>query len=217
LPNNKQESKNSTGFEELANSEKITIFKNIINQIDYTDKPFTKNELQADFQLFAEKIAIILKQHLSTEYLYGRDIEAVNWYSLIFEHEKNIQDVQIIKCNEPTIIISYYDWANILNKFLLSDVRIRFYESFEISKGNFNTLIIPEVYNEKFSLYDMEDMDVIILQILTKSMTIKDLFIEIQQYFDADVIQNHAQMVFDFLIVLLKQLVLKKAIMPVNL
>ena len=160
---------------------------------------------------------MILKQHLSTEYLYGRDIEAVNWYSLIFEHEKNIQDVQIIKCNEPTIITSDYDWANILNKFLLSDVRIRFYESFEISKGNFNTLIVPKVYIEKFSLHDMEDIDVIILQILTKSMTIKDLFIEIQQYFDADVIQNHAQMVFDFLIVLLKQLVLKKAIMPVNL
>ena len=100
---------------------------------------------------------------------------------------------------------------------MLSDVRIRFYESFEISKGNFNTLIVPEVYIEKFSLYDMENMDVIILQILTKSMTIKDLFIEIQQYFDADVIKNHAQKVFDFLIVLLKQLVLKKAIMPVNL
>jgi hypothetical protein len=217
LPKKTQESRDLKGFEELDNIEKIITLKNIINQIDYTDKPFTKNELQADFQLFAEKIAIILKQHLSTEYLYGRDIEAGNWYSLIFEHEKNIQDVQIIKCNEPTIITSDYDWANILNKVLLSDVRIRFYESFEISKGNFNTLIVPEVYIEKFSLYDMENMDVIILQILTKSMTIKDLFIEIQQYFDADVIKNHAQKVFDFLIVLLKQLVLKKAIMPVNL
>lgn len=77
-------------------------------------------------------------------------------------------------------------------------------------------MIVPEIYTEKFSLYEMETMDVIILQILAKSMTIKDLFIEIEQYFDADVIQNHAQKVFDFLIVLLKQLVLKKAIMPIN-
>lgn len=217
LPKNKQKSKNLEVFEELDNIEKITTLKNIINQIDYTDKPFTKKELEADFQLFAENIAITLKRNIPNEFLYGRDIEATNWYSLIFEHEENIKEVQIIKCNEPMIITSDYDWATILNKFLLSNIRIRYYESFEISKGNFNSLIVPEVYTEKFSLYDLEGMDVIILQVLRKSMPIKDLFIEIQEYFDADVIENHAQKVFDFLIVLLKQLVLKKAIMPVNL
>ncbi len=217
LPKNKQKSKKLEVFEELDNIEKITTLKNIVNQIDYTDKPFTKKELEADFQLFAENIAITLKRNIPNEFLYGRDIEATNWYSLIFEHEENIQEVQIVKCNEPTIITSDYDWANILNKFLLSNIRIRYYETFEISKGIFNSLIVPEVYTEKFSLYDLEDMDVIILQILTKPMPIKDLFIEIQEYFDADVIENHGQKVFDFLIVLLKQLVLKKAIMPVNI
>ena len=217
LTKNRQKSKHIEVFEELYNIEKIITLKNIINQIDYTDKPFTKNELEADFQLFAENIAVTLKRYIPNELLYGRDIEATNWYSLIFEHEENIKEVQIIKCNEPTIITSDYDWATILNKFLLSNIRIRYYESFEISKGNFNSLIVPEVYTEKFSLYDLEDIDVIILQILTKPMPIKDLFIEIQEYFDADVIENYAQKVFDFLIVLLKQLVLKKAIMPVNL
>lgn len=213
----KQKKYNSKGFERLANNEKITILKNIVNQIDYTDKPFTKNELEADFQLFSEKIAIILKNRLPTEFLYGRDIEAEHWYSTIFEYEENIQDVQIIRCNEPTVITSDFDWANILNKFLLSDVRIRYYESFEITKGSFNTLIVPEIYNEKFSLYDIEDISVVILEILTKSMPINNLFIEIQHYFDADVIKNHTQKVFYFLIVLLKQLVLKKAIMPIKL
>jgi hypothetical protein len=60
LPKKTQESRDLKGFEELDNIEKIITLKNIINQIDYTDKPFTKNELQADFQLFAEKISIIL-------------------------------------------------------------------------------------------------------------------------------------------------------------
>ena len=121
----------------------------------------------------------------------------------------------IVKCKEICIIKSNFDWAGLLNKY--TRIGVSYYEALEICKGEFYNLVVPEVYGDKFSLSDIDEMEKIILDHLESPLAIKDLFKVMLDYVEEDIINNHSNEYQQLVVVMLEQLVQKKAIKPIKI
>ena len=144
--------------------------------------------------------------------MYGRDIEAAKWYRELFEKEMEIQDKMISKCTEIHIVESTFDWAGLINKY--NRIAVRYYEQLEIAEGNFYNLLIPEVTTNEFSFYDLDEIEKLILENITDSISIQDLQTRMHEYVEDDVLNNNLDEYHNLLLVFIKTLVLKKAIKP---
>ena len=171
------------------------------------------SEMKKDFAVFYYSLITILKKNLSFFYLYGRDLSATSWYRDLFADETNLLGQRIVKSAGIEIIKSQYDWAGIFNKHYRFGVE--YYEQLQIQQGNFSNLIIPEISENRFSIYDINELDKLIIEFLSEPLSIRELLTEMQVYFEDEVIQNHYQSFVDVIVTSLKQLVIKKAIQPI--
>ncbi len=178
---------------------------------------FTKKELKSDFKEFNKNLNIIIESNreISLTYLYGRDLDCVNWYANIFKDDTKIKNVVLAKCEDHLIIKSKFDWGRILRSNKVEGRE--YYKNIELHCGEFFNLIVPEIYGIMFNLFDLDEMENIILEHLVKPISIKDLFIQMYVYVEKDIIENHLSEYEDLLNTMLKQLVLKKAIKPIKL
>ena len=117
------------------------------------------------------------------------------------------------RCEKISVIQSHFDWSGIHNKH--SRIGVKYYEELELEQGNFYHLVIPERYDDGFSLHDIDEMENIILSLLKSPTTIMDLFSLMSQFVEEEVIQNHLEEYKILFIEMLKQLTLKKAIKPI--
>jgi hypothetical protein len=141
-----------------------------------------------------------------------RDVEAQEWYRKFFYNEDCLENV-IVKCPEIEIISSEYNWSEWFNKFYRSGAE--YYYKLKFEKGKFYHLIVPEVSQNGFSLYDIDELDNEILKYLTEPILMKDFLQNISQCFEDDVIENHYDTFLSLIKESLVQLILKKAVKPV--
>jgi len=196
-------------FDETTNTHLVRL-KNIANfYIDGND------EMKKDFAVFYDSLITKLKKNLSPFYLYGRDLSAASWYRNLFSDETILLELRIVRSAGIEIISSQYEWEGIFNKHYR--IGVKYYEKLQIQQGNYLCLFIPEISENRFSLYDINELDKLIIDFLFEPKSINELLYKMQVCFEEEVIQDHYQSYFDVIMTCLKQLVLKKAIQPVNL
>ncbi len=195
----------------------LTLLQRIINNYnEKSDSFMAKGELENDFKIFSKNLHHFLNDStkISSYWLYGRDLESTNWYCELFGNDSGLRDKIVYRCDEINIIESEFDWAGLLNKY--KRVGVRYYENLELSSGHFFNLLIPEVSNNGFSIFDLDELEKLILDHLSMPLSINVLLTEMQYYAEEDVVQCHLNTYNNLIITLLKQLVVKKAIKPIS-
>jgi len=182
----------------------------------YAGNYLAENHLAAfetDFAIFSGHLTARLEkiETISTAYLYGRDLFAVNWFCNIFG-DQDIENKIIERCEMVDIISSVFDWAGMLNKS--QRVGVQYYDELELAPGHFFNLVVPETTAQKISLFDIDESEKLLLDALNEPMAIKMLLLKMQSYAEDDILANHIETYNEFLIKVIKQLTIKKAIKP---
>lgn len=198
-------------------SSEITIVALLEKQVNEMTRlnSIARSEAERDLKTFSKNIRKVLMTNkgIPVEYIYGRDLESVNWFCELFGYDSYVQSKMIIKCNEIAIIKSAFDWGGLLNK--IKRIGVEYYEVLQLERGEFYNLITPEISADGFTIQDLDEMEKIILEHLSKPLSIKELLTKMHIYAEEDIIMNHLEEYENLVIVMLKQLVLKKAIKPV--
>lgn len=187
----------------------------LVNDIKDNEYLFKQNA-EADLKVFFNSISSIKNEYqkIPKEYIYGRDLDSVTWYCRLFGNKTHTMAKEIEKCKGVNIIQSEFNWSGLYNKNIR--VAVRYYDDLQILRGEFYNLVLPEIYGDGYSLYDIDEMEYLILTHLQSQMNIGGLFNIMLEYADDDVIQNHIARYETLFIEMLKQLVLKKAIKPLK-
>jgi len=176
--------------------------------------PDIDNELfQSDFAKFYRQILSFLKSNDHIEYLYQRDLAAQHWVRNLFSEPSGLLNQMIVRCAETEIIESSFNWAGFFNKNYR--VGTDYYSDLQIEKGQFYNLIVPEASDNGFSLYDINEIDYALLQFLSEPLSISEILIKMQDYFEDDILKNHSKVYQHLILTSIKELVIKKAIQPV--
>ncbi len=173
-----------------------------------------KTAIRQDNILFVRNLLEVLARNhtLSHNYLFGRDIDFANWYNDLFHDENFISEKVIQRCDDVDVVKSKYNWSELFLK--LKCINSPYYSKVQMKHGNFFSLVIPEINIGRFSLYDLDYFEQLILEEVAEPVSIKELQQRMQSYATKDVIENHLDVYNNYLIKLIKSLVLKKAIRP---
>lgn len=177
---------------------------------------FTQAEIEIDFNTFSKRLKKLLKENRFNETcIYGRDLESVGWFCDVFGKESEIMNKIICKCPEVFMIASTFNWAGLWNKH--NRGAVKYYEELAPIPGVFHNIIVIETYGDGFSLHDADELEKMILDNLEKPQSIKNLFESMLDYVEEIVINEHLEEYRKLIILMLKQLVLKKAIKPLRI
>jgi Txe/YoeB family toxin of Txe-Axe toxin-antitoxin module len=206
----KKETDEKIIFETLMNRHESMQIKEMIK----SDNNFERNDLITNYKNFVKNVANIVKENstISSNYLYGRDIEALSWYRLVFGKEKSNGEIRLVKCPEVDTLSSKYNWGAFWCKY--NQLGSPYYDELKIEEGDHPTIIIPEANKFGFSIYDLEKLDIILLDIVKNPKTINSILDEVKYYFEDQVINENFSKVRKLVHKLLSQLILKKAIKP---
>ena len=171
-----------------------------------------KELFQHDFAIFYEHLLSFLSKTVSTNALLQRDLAAQNWYRDLFADMSTAYHKIVVRCPETEMIESSFDWARIFNNSYRFG--IEYYRDLTIEEGEFVNLIVPEATDNRFSLYDINELEHAILLLLSEPLSINVILTKIQVYFEEDEIQNQYETYEDIVLGFIKQLVIKKAIRP---
>lgn len=188
-------------LETLFDEENLSIFDTLNIEDVKTDFSFFRNNL----------LNQLSKNHTTSEYLYGRDLFSQKWYSQLF-NSADLKEKIICKNKDIFITETKYDWGAVYNK--LYRVGINYYELLKVEKGHYYTLVVQEASDDYISMYDIDEMEKIILDFISEPRMVKEVLKELEQYVEEEVLSEYypqyEQMIFSFI----KQLVVKKAIAP---
>ncbi|CAC9976734.1 DUF6734 family protein [Flavobacterium panici] len=149
---------------------------------------FNLNKSQfIDFEIFNSKINTILRKDfllLSKDYLYARDCKASFYFQDLFQDTIGIYNKKVIRDNDYQKIESKYNWSSFIEKQKVKKegeiIKL------EESAAFITTLIVPECDQNRFSLLYVDLLDILILDILKISKTIRELLDELKQNFEAN-------------------------------
>ena len=118
--------------------------------------PFTKKDLQNDYDGFIKTVNKIVQSNegIPAWYLYGRDLDCIQWYPLLFSDATKIKNHFIAKCEEVLVFKSQFDWPRLLRSEN-SEGR-EYYKYIELFSGEFFNMAVPELFGEKYSLFDLD-------------------------------------------------------------
>jgi hypothetical protein len=176
------------------------------------------NLFQTDFEKFYHQLLSFLsireiREIRGHESLLKRDLSSQHWYRQVFADPSTTLHQVIVRCPETEIIESLFDWAGLLNQHYRKGVE--YYKELQPAKGHFYNLIVYEATDNGFSLYDMNEPDYTLLQLLSEPLSVNELLDRMQVYFEDTVLQNHYEEYKNLIFTSLKQLVLMKAVKPV--
>ena len=169
-----------------------------------------KEMFQSDFETFYQLLMSFLTVSDTAAYCIERDVVAQNWYHDLFADMSCLFSKIVVRCAKTEMIESFFNWAGLVNKNYR--VGIGYYLDLQIEKGRFFNLIIPEASDNGFSLYDMNEIDNAIFQLLSKPISIQKILVKMQDYFENDVLINHYEEYKELIISSIKEFVLKKTI-----
>lgn len=91
-----------------------------------------------------------------------------------------------------------------------------YYDQIRLEKGTFFTLCVPELNQYGMVVWDIEEMENMILEMLAKNgdQSFQELFNSLLDFTDDEVRQNHQNVFKDLVVASLEQLLLKKAVKP---
>ena len=84
----------------------------------------------------------------------------------------------------------------------------------QIKKGRFHNLIVFEATDNGFSLYDISEEDNTIIRFLSEPLSINDILLKMQVYFEDDILQNNYDDYENYILSSLKNLVKIKVLQP---
>lgn len=178
---------------------------------------WTPNGMQSlheiDFKSFKEQVNkfLTIRKNYSLAYLDERDYSSHKWYYDIFNNRKKIQCSPVIH-----VIHSKYDWGKIYRSSKTSG--IAYYNdtsSNDLIAASYYSLLVSELSPEGFSLFDIDEFEVIILNHTKIPISIHSLIEKLYQYVDEEVRLNYADKFKALVYESLKRLILAKAIMPI--
>ena len=170
-------------------------------------------ELIEDLEKFKSELSkTLLSRQVKPEYLYGRDLESQEWYCNLFSSVDNSKSKCIMRCKDNFIVESGYDWARLYNS--LYRVGVTHYENVVLGKDVYYNLIVQEANDYIVSLYDLDEMEKLILEYVETPRSISSVVKEMEQYIEDDVLYEHYDTFKTMVLSFIQQLVVKKAIMP---
>ena len=169
-----------------------------------------KTLFQSDFKTFYQQIISFLSANNDTENLFKRDAAAQHWYRDLFADMSEISNKVIARCPKTEIIESSFDWAGLFNKHYR--VGAGYYAALKIEQGHFFNLLVPEATDNGFSLYDIDEIDHVLLLLLSEPLSIHEILLKMQLYFEDEVLQNYYKAYKDVILKSIKELILKKAL-----
>jgi len=176
------------------------------------------SEMKDDLQIHKESVRKIQQSfnQIPENILYQRNLEAVEWYKDIFLAGKKISNVRLTKAASIQVIESVFDWGGIIRSMRCEGRP--YYDQIRLEKGTFFTLCVPELNQYGMVVWDIEEMENMILEILANNgaQSFKELFSRLLDFTDNEVRQNHQKIFQDLALASLEQLVLKKAVQPVS-
>lgn len=210
-----------SSFDEIMNRVGLYRENIYLNEvIRHTDSQdgVNQNELNNDYANFTKQIAGIVFENdcsISRGYLYGRDVEAIDWYAMVFGEEDKISNKKLVKSEGVKIFFSHYNWGEFWAGFNLAGVR--YYKNLQLKGGAYYNMVVPEAFDPGFSLYDIEELEVSLLNLISNPLTINELLIKAMDYFESEAVENSLEEINLLVLTLLKQLILKKAIQPLKM
>jgi len=164
------------------------LMKTVTATIEHVEKNFQNeefsHELREDIQLFEIKLDILLNQkfiHYSREYLYGRDLNYIQYFQLIFEDPKIGFDIKLVADPLLEMIECKYNWNEVYQSYIDQTI---IKSQLNIEPSNVYTAIIPECDLQGYSLINMDDLDLLLIQNLKTPFSIYELLNEVKQSFD---------------------------------
>jgi len=195
---------------QIFKDEKNTLLKLLKN----ISKESENENAKQDFETFYSNLLDKINYDFSEIHLYGRDLESASWYRSLFENTENLLQKQIVSCKEITVIPSNYNWAGLFNKYYKSGAK--FYASVQFKESDYLNLIVLEATKNRFSLYDIDNLDSSILDFCKNNIVISDLLEILESFFEDNVIKNHYDTFFYYVVSRIKFLVEIKAVKPVE-
>jgi hypothetical protein len=174
-------------------------------------------QIKESFNSFIQSIDKSVKlfhENYSDSYLIGRDLVSEIWYRNLFEDEASLMNKEICAVDMSYVFNSDYDWGRFYRKFEVAGTE--YYENIELKKGSYYYIIINEILNTHFSVYDLDECEKIILDKISQPKSIKRLLWEMREYADSDILENYITIYETLIINFLKRLVLMKVIKPMN-
>lgn len=150
---------------------------------------------------------------INEKWILGRELKAVNWWRQVFVDESSLGSVVLMKLSHTCLIQSHYNWGALF--FSMHSEGRPFYESLHLEKGNYCSLLVPAPGRNEMAMYDIEDIEWNILEVLKNGpATIEKIWEELSTLADEDVLQHHLDEFRQMLLAYLEQLILKKAVCP---
>ena len=168
-----------------------------------------KKSFQHDFEAFYRRLISWLSP-TDTTYLYERDAAAQHLYCNLITDMSGAFSHIIVCCPKTEVIESSFDWAGLFNKHYR--VGVRYYSDLRITKGQYFNLVVPEATDNRFSLYDVNELEHDLLLMLSEPLSINEILLRMQDYFEDDVLQNHYEAYENLMLTSIKDLAIKKAI-----
>lgn len=175
-------------------------------QIELSNKS-ESNSIQPDMTKLKEEIECHVTKY-STELIQQRDTDYITNYESIFFSQSN--NTKIKTSEYCKIIETEFDWGGLVN--FNERVGVEYYENWQFTKGHFYNLLIPEISATGFSLYDIEDIDMLILIELQNETSLKNLYSKMKRYINEDISNDNLQTYYNLIDKSIKRLALYKAI-----
>lgn len=147
-------------------------------------------------------------QHCDLDYVQKVDLCSVRWYEKLIAPNKS--NVVIEKTLYNVVMESKFDWGGLVNYY--ERVGVEYYLDWKFSKGEFYNLIVPEISETGFSLYDIDDIEAIILNELDREKSIEELKLNLMKYVVGEPTQKLIEKFNSLIFESLKRLVLYKAV-----
>lgn len=175
-------------------------------------------EILDDLQMHRESVKKIQQSfnQIPGSILYQRDLEATQWYKGIFCTRKKLSNIRITKAANIRVIKSVYDWGGIIRSMRCEGRP--YYDQITLDQGAFFTLCVPELNQYGMMVWDMGEMENMILENLPGKgeLSLLELISLLLEYTDEEVRLHHQHIFKDLVLMSLQQLVLKKAVQPVK-
>lgn len=149
------------------------------------------NLLLNDIQQFEKYLSAFIKNkltHFSNEYLYARDVTCTKYFQTLFDNKPECSKELIVKDDIVEIINSCFDWS----KFDQSKMNCEAIIKYQLSQepATVYTAIIPECDLTGYSLINIDELDILLLDTLKKPLSINQLMDELKPAFDDEDLNN---------------------------
>lgn len=171
--------------------------------------------LMSDLSKFNDELSFTINGDVSEHYLYGRDILSSSWVHGINLNLLQDKPVLLKQAKCVAIIESKYNWAGLFNKYYRRGVE--YYEELEVEVGMYYNLIIPELHPTVCLLYDIDEMDKLVLDFFSEEHSLDELLKSFEQYIDEDVLRDDYETYKSYIMSVITRLVTCKAIYPTNI